>query len=611
MKNLISGMMIAAVALMLMSAAPAGYYSALEGKSGAELKTAVKKAALPEDFVTIVYGMGHTSFKTWQAFEITDVRMIQGKPAWWDMYSNRLVYVESGVSSLNIEHSVANSWWGGEAGNVQAYSDLFHLNPSNSEANGKKSNNPLGVVGANPAYNNGMTRVGAPAAGYGGGATTVFEPADEYKGDFARAYFYIMTAYDDISWRDDKGGEKMYTIADGKIELQPWVAKMLLEWSAADPVDSKEYKRNEEIFKYQKNRNPFIDYPVLAEYIWGSKKGDRFSVAGNEATVVNRPTDPEALDVRLTDVNTYASNYWGDRELAFNTDSDSELWISLDGGTYQRYGDRIQLPAGTTHGDKHVVKAYALANWGERTLKSSIVTVTMSVKNPDETDYSEATWSPVKNIAEITSDGHYLILASDNSHVMGSTFQSNGFMPDCGFAEFGNSNDETEITAIPKESAVIQLQNAGNSAYALKISDTHGVFKGFWNCTAAKKMKLDANQGAAAAISIDENGNARIDFGETPGWLQYNKTNPRFLNYSSTQGGVKLYKFTGFTEETSAIVEMNNEETPIILNGRNIILPKGGEIYDLQGRNVSGADLMPGIYVVKIYKNKSVKILIR
>lgn len=247
MRNLISGIMVTAGALSLMGEIPAGYYRELEGKSGEELKAAVRKVAIPEDFVSVAYGDGNTSFKTWQAFEFTDIRMIQGRKAWWDMYSNKLVYVESGHNSLNIEHSVANSWWGGKEGSEAAYQDLFHLNPSNSDANNAKSNNPIGIVGGNPAFDNGLVLIGAPAAGYGGGASKVFEPADEYKGDFARAYLYIMTAYDAISWKTDKGGEALYTITDGTIDLQPWAASMLLKWAAEDPVDDKELNRNEQI----------------------------------------------------------------------------------------------------------------------------------------------------------------------------------------------------------------------------------------------------------------------------------------------------------------------------------------------------------------------------
>lgn len=610
MRNLISGMMMAAGAMTLMAEAPAGYYALLEGKSGAALKEAVKRVAIPDDFVSIVYGDGNTSFKTWQAFERTDVRMVQGKAAWWDMYSNKLLYVDNGHSSLNIEHSVANSWWGGESGSVEAYQDLFHLNPSNSEANVAKSNNPIGVVGSNPSYDNGLILVGAPAAGYGGGASKVFEPADEYKGDFARAYFYIMTAYDDIPWREDKGGEALYTITDGKIDLQPWTASMLLKWAAEDPVDAKEMNRNEEIFKCQKNRNPFIDYPSLAEYIWGNRKGSAFTLSGTEAVAVNRPADPVAEDVRITDVNTYAGSYWGECDLRFNV-SDGELWISLDGASYQRYGDRISLPAATSNSVKHTVKAYAVKDVEGRSLRSSIVTVTMTAKDPNVVDYTSAVWSPVAPGENVDADDYYLIVAADNRNVMGCSFQSNGFMPDAGFPAFSGGDTNSDINVIPEDAAVVKFSAAGDG-YALEVLDIHGASKGYWNTTAAKKMRLNASQGTSASVSIETDGKAKINFGATPGWLQYNKTSPRFLNYSSTQGGVMLYKFKGFDEGSSAVNEIPSEnKAPIVIDGRNIIMPEGGMVFDLNGRRVSGSDLTPGIYVAVKANGEAVKVYIR
>ena len=52
---------------------------------------------------------------------------------------------------------------------------------------------------------------------------------------------------------------------------------MLMEWSEKDPVSPKEINRNAGIYTLQKNRNPFVDYPGLEEYIWGSKKEEEFS----------------------------------------------------------------------------------------------------------------------------------------------------------------------------------------------------------------------------------------------------------------------------------------------------------------------------------------------
>ena len=130
-------MMLAFAALVAFAKAPENYYSSLEGLNKGDLKAAAKKVA--RKHTVISYGD-----QTWNAFRQTDVRMVNGRAIWWDMYSPNEVSADNGHGSLNIEHSVANSWWGGTKND--AYKDLFHLNPSNSEANNWKSNYPLGYV---------------------------------------------------------------------------------------------------------------------------------------------------------------------------------------------------------------------------------------------------------------------------------------------------------------------------------------------------------------------------------------------------------------------------------------------------------------------------------
>lgn len=266
---------------------PTGYYDRLEGLSGAALKKAAKNIA--KNHTAISYGDD-----TWEVFKTSDTRYVNNQLVWWDMYSSNLVAVSSGHSGLNIEHSVANSWWGGTKND--AYKDLYHLNPSNADANNRKSNYPLGEV-ASLTWNNGVTFVGKPASGTCGGATYVYEPADEYKGDFARVFFYMFTIYDDISWKKD--WDWMYDTSSDLI-LKPWAYELLLKWAKEDPVSQKEIDRNEAVYKAQKNRNPFIDNPSLAEHIWGSMNNQPFHADGSgdvenpdpEVPDIDEPTDP-------------------------------------------------------------------------------------------------------------------------------------------------------------------------------------------------------------------------------------------------------------------------------------------------------------------------------
>ena len=60
---------------------------------------------------------------------------------------------------------------------------------------------------------------------------------------------------------------------DGWQEFRPWLRDLLVAWHRMDPVSEKEKARAIEVNKIQGNRNPFIDYPELVEYIWGDKQG--------------------------------------------------------------------------------------------------------------------------------------------------------------------------------------------------------------------------------------------------------------------------------------------------------------------------------------------------
>ena len=258
--------------------APAGYYSSLNGKSEGELKTAVYN--LIHNFTKV------SSYSNLpQYFQKTDV--YPDSRRWWDMYSDIPFYAPS-FSGLNREHSFPNSWWGSLT-TVGAYVDLNHLYPSEMKANTAKSNYPLGEVDRDKAlkFDNGVCYVGNPVRGQGGGAGYVFEPNEEYKGDFARTYFYMATCYQDLTWK--------YTyMVDQNLypTLTPWAVTMLLKWHREDPVSQKETDRNEEVYKIQGNRNPFIDMPELAEYIWGTKVGENFTPGG---VVVEPVGDPELV----------------------------------------------------------------------------------------------------------------------------------------------------------------------------------------------------------------------------------------------------------------------------------------------------------------------------
>jgi endonuclease I len=243
---------------------PSGYYDSANGKTGAELKTAL--SYIIDDHTQLSYSA------LWSAFQYTDKKP-NGKV--WDMYSdipggtppyeytfvtNQCGNYSGERSCYNREHSLPKSWFNDA---TPMYSDLFHLVPTDGYVNGKRSNFPFGRVGNASWTSLNGSKLGT--SNYPGYSGVVFEPIDEYKGDFARGYFYMVTRYQSrlSSWSSpmlDKSSYPAFT---------EWALNLLVEWHNADPVSEKEINRNNAVYSYQQNRNPFIDHPEFVGKIWG------------------------------------------------------------------------------------------------------------------------------------------------------------------------------------------------------------------------------------------------------------------------------------------------------------------------------------------------------
>lgn len=262
---------------------PDHYYAAAECKKDSALKSELHHIISGGE--RYKYGSRSdqsTHFYTWDGFSRTDRR---ADGTIWDMYSpyrHYFTHNDRSAAGMAIEHSFPKSWWGGA--NNDAYKDLYHLNPSEHRANTAKSDYAPGVPDSLVTFDNGLFRTG-----YRKGLPycRVWEPADEYKGDFARAYFYVVTCYEDLHWIDTvkltTGGKPSLAATSGAYfamdnnswqAFRPWLRDILLQWHRQDPVSEKEIRRQDAVSSIQHNRNPYIDYPELAEYIWGDKQGN-------------------------------------------------------------------------------------------------------------------------------------------------------------------------------------------------------------------------------------------------------------------------------------------------------------------------------------------------
>ncbi|MFA5779741.1 MAG: glycosyl hydrolase 53 family protein [Elusimicrobiota bacterium] len=264
-KNIIIAAILVFSCCSLFSEEPEGYYDSAKGKIENELRVSlhniIKDHSVPD------YS------ELWKYFEKTDATP-EGKP--WCMYSgynfDSFESVQSGKTGevggfLTREHSWPKDWWGGGK-DTPAHSDLFNVILADAHTNGQKGVKPLGEVGK--SYQQyGISKVGKSREGLGFEGD-VFEPSDEFKGDFARGYFYFVVRY--MTGEDPLNCSKSEMVTENGGNFNDWAIKTLLKWHLSDPVSQKENDRNEAIFQIQGNRNPFIDHPEWASAIWGDSE---------------------------------------------------------------------------------------------------------------------------------------------------------------------------------------------------------------------------------------------------------------------------------------------------------------------------------------------------
>ena len=321
-------------ALALTAQIPNGYYNAANGKTGDELKVALHNIIKGHHVVS--YG------GLLNAFAYTDCKP-NGKI--WDIYSNYEYSLSGSCGEYeqegdcwNREHTWPQSWFNEQ---TTPRSDLFHVYPTDGYVNGQRSNYPYGEVN-NPVYvsGNGSKLGPCVTSGYTG---RVFEPIDEYKGDIARSYFYMSVRYysEDIGW-----GTSGMT---NKSVILPWAMTMLLRWSDEDPVSDKEIARNNAVYGYQNNRNPFIDHPEYARMIWDEnwQGGVSYNITcatGLSHGSVSAPESAmEGTTVAIT--ATPEPGYMVDTYTVYKTGSPSTTVTVSSNGTFTMPGYAVTVSA--------------------------------------------------------------------------------------------------------------------------------------------------------------------------------------------------------------------------------------------------------------------------
>ncbi|MCU0395096.1 MAG: endonuclease [Chitinophagaceae bacterium] len=272
---------------------PDGYYNAANGKTCADLKTALKVRTGTDVNGQPVSPKTYTEL--WSQYQVSDVKPREvgtgSADVIWDVYSDNpngpdpYNFTPGSIANggqqddgtnvnaegvlYNREHSVPTSWFNGDTQIPGAATDYHHIFPTDKWVNSLRSNFIYGEV-ASPATTtqNGGKLGPVATAGLTG---TAFEPIDAYKGDLARAFLYFVTRYEDNmpAWNGGTAGAQAFDPSLFPSVDVPYL-QLMIKWHKQDPVSAKEIARNNAAFAYQGNRNPFVDHPEYVELVWNS-----------------------------------------------------------------------------------------------------------------------------------------------------------------------------------------------------------------------------------------------------------------------------------------------------------------------------------------------------
>lgn len=259
------------------STAPAGYYASLEGLSGAALKQALQDIIANPSEVRL-----HSYADIWDIIRTADTNPLNSGQI-WDMYLEvpmSKIDQQNGssiVGKWNREHIFCQSRGGfnvalgdyadgitiwnntSAASTVDGVSDAHHIRAENGQENSSRNNKNYGTVSSATVY-------AGPVGTQG-----------SWHGDVARACFYMAVRFNGLNVLNGDPSEYLpsTSISSGNIgDLAT-----LLTWNVSDARDDFEMNRNNYVQTWQHNRNPFIDYPLLADYIFGAQYGNPWFAA--------------------------------------------------------------------------------------------------------------------------------------------------------------------------------------------------------------------------------------------------------------------------------------------------------------------------------------------
>ncbi len=281
------------------STAPEGYYSSLEGLSGQALKQAVQDIIADPEVVR-----AHNYGDVFNIIKIADQNPENHNHIWM-MYKEQtrskllIQTTGSGAGKWNREHIYPQSRggfsnatsdtpdginvWEPSNANILAHghADAHHIRAEDNQENSSRNNRDFGLSDYN---------------GYSGNFGS-------WKGDVARAVFYMAVRYNGL---DVVNGNPVDSTVGQLGDLAT-----LLTWNVTDPSDDFEMNRNNYIYTWQYNRNPFIDYPNLADYIWGANAGEiwfsNLSTQDQNVLYASIYPNPASNQITITGIDSNAT----------------------------------------------------------------------------------------------------------------------------------------------------------------------------------------------------------------------------------------------------------------------------------------------------------------
>lgn len=544
------------------------YYKNADGKSGEALKTAL----------SAIITKGHTKIGydgLYNAYKKTDSRP-DGKVRDWYSNATNFTHVTDKAGSYskegdcyNREHCLPQSWYEGGGNADYLKCDIVHVLPTDGYINNRRGNNVLANVNPNRISGqskNGYSKWGqCGVSGYSG---TVFEPNDEIKGDIARIYFYVVTRYESncTKWADNATANAVFTGSSPYQPFKDWYYKMLVEWAQNDPVDDLEIARNNAVYSEQGNRNPFVDYPGLEEYIWGDKKSEPFDYDDYNATVA----------VRTPTFSPDGGTYTSPQSVTISCATDgATIYYTIDGTTPTASSTPYTEPI--TVSESLTLMAIAVKDDEQ----SSVATASFVISEggDDPTPTGDNIYKKVTSTSDLESGKRYLIVYEEGGKAL---LRLDG---KAGTGSVTINSDAIDLNNKSNQAMVLVFNKVGNE-WTIKGSD--GNYMALLTDKNALDVATSATENKAKWTISISGGTATISNVQySSRQLQYNASADMFRCYTASQEDVAIYKETGSTTGIDSAKKSDSKG-------------QKQEIYTLQGTKITTKSSMKqGIFVTK------------